>query len=108
MIVDEYSLESMYETDARQLLISAYNAVLHRINTHGDGLLPQGHYTLREHGVELTFLNANNYQQTWGVVGGALMAIADYFTQYLGAFGAITFAVFDGPQMVGTGALQLP
>lgn len=108
MIVNEYSLAAMPETNADHLLLSAYDAVLHQINTHGDGLLPQGHYTLQEHGLELTFVDANNHQQTWGVVGSALMAIGEYFAQYLGSFGAITFAVFDGPHMVGTGAMQLP
>ena len=108
MIVNEYSLETMPETDANHLLVTAYSSVLHQINTHGDGLLPGGHYTVQEDGLELTFVDANNHQQTWGVVGSALMAIGEYFAQYLGAFGAITFAVFDGPHHVGTGALQLP
>lgn len=108
MIVNEYPFELMPETDADSLLLSAYSAVLHQIETHGDGQLPQGHYTLQEHGLELTFVDANNHQQTWGVVGSALMAIGEYFAQHLHSFGAITFAVFDGPHMVGTGALQLP
>ncbi|KAA6410968.1 MAG: hypothetical protein FRX48_05279 [Lasallia pustulata] len=108
MIVNEYSLSTLPDTDAHQLLVTAYSTVLQQIETHGDGLLPQGHYSLHADGLELTFFDANNHQQTWGVVGSALMAIGEYFAQYLGDFGAVTFAVFDGPHMVGTGALQLP
>ena len=53
--------------------------------------------------VELYMRNANNHQQTWGVVGAAIGALQDYMNQ--NGFGQATFNVFDGGTEVGVGKI---
>lgn len=74
----------------------------------GDGLIPRGFWTLEEYGLQLGFENAVNHQQTWGVVGAALMALLDYYVYrvQIGSVRAIQFQVWDGRNQVGTGWLK--
>lgn len=78
------------------------------IQRGGDGLIPRGFWTLEEYGLELAFANAGNHQQTWGVVGAALMALVDYFLYrvQMGSVRAIRFQVWDGRNLVGSGWLK--
>lgn len=78
------------------------------IQRGGDGLIPHGFWTLDEYGLELAFANAGNHQQTWGVVGAALMALLDYFVYRVrvGSVRAVRFQVWDGRHLVGTGWLR--
>ena len=69
-------------------------------------MIATGEWSYEDGGVEVYFENTNNHQQTWGVVGAALIALEQYFqmTQAAGAQpGAIIFDVFDGANQVGNG-----
>ncbi|MCJ1301776.1 hypothetical protein MMC08_004577 [Hypocenomyce scalaris] len=102
VITAEYNLEPVFDTDVHMLLVDAYNYVMTEIQQHGDGVLPYRFTTCKILGWIRASKNANNHQQTC-----ALMAIGEYKEQYVGGFAAITFAVFDGVNQVGTGAFQL-
>lgn len=90
------------------MLTDAYNTVVRHIVDAGDGLIPGGMWWFAKFGVRIVFLNGNNHQQTWGVVGAAMAALLDYtdFMKRTQVPAAITFRVFDGPNEVGYGSLQ--
>ena len=50
-------------------------------------------------------MNANNHQQTWGVLGAALDAVGLFMRQNGGGAGTAIFSIFDGTNMVGTGSI---
>lgn len=81
------------------------------MHSHADGPIPNGHYQHIENGLELSVTNANNHQMMWGTTAAAFKGLLDYLTGYVlvesGMFAAVTFAVFDGLNQVGTGALQI-
>ena len=81
-----------------------------QIEAQGDGLLyplpfgPIGTiFNLEAAGeATLTVANANNHQTTWGVLGAACSALADFISQR-GAFSSLTFQIYDGANQVATG-----
>ena len=73
------------------------------ISANGDGLLPGGIFEAEYHGLNLWTRNANNHQQTFGVLLGAFNALNHYmFTEQLGS---ATFLIFDGTTQVGVGGI---
>ena len=49
-------------------------------------------------------VNANNHQQTWGVLGAAIAALASYMQEGVEAGpGSAYFVIFDGENEVGVG-----
>lgn len=90
------------------MLTDAYNTVVRQIADVGDGLIPKGIWSYTGFGVRIVFQNANNHQQTWGVIGAAMSALLDY-TYYMKRIetpAAITFGVYDGPHQVGFGSIM--
>ena len=87
-------------------LYGAYQSVYDHVHDLGDGLLADGAFTWAiGPQVVLSVWNADNHQTTWGVLGSALYAIADYFHTY-GIFAAGTFDIYDGPNQVGSGSIS--
>lgn len=69
-------------TAVKGLLETAYNAIMLRLNNIGDGPVSSGYFRIGgEEGIELQIRNANNHQQTWGVLGAAIGALQDYMNQ---------------------------
>ena len=91
-----------------RILDDASLFVSQMIQRGGDGLIPRGFWNLEEYGLELAFWNASNHQQTWGVIGSALLALLEYFEHRvrIGSVRAIRFQVWDGRNQVGTGWLK--
>lgn len=88
------------------MLRDAIIAVNDHIRQHGDGLIEGGVVRFADYGVSWTSFNAFNHQQTWGVVGAALMACAQYMIEH-DTYGGASFGIFDGQNQVGQGTLQL-
>lgn len=88
------------------LLDDAYTTVLSHIVIHGDGLIVDGQFSWRgAAGLVVRTANANNHQQTWGILGAALNAVGNFMRQnHIGAGPAI-FSIFDGKNLVGTGSI---
>lgn len=72
----------------------------------GDSVVRTGTYQLVVEGVELWMQNANNHQQTFGVIVAAIAALRGFQTR--GGLGprAVNFQVYDGPNFVGVGWLR--
>ena len=81
--------------------------MLSHIAIHGDGLIADGQFNWAgAAGLVLRTANANNHQQTWGVLGAALDALGAFTQQNQMVAGAAIFSIFDGMNMVGLGSIQ--
>lgn len=76
------------------------------IQQAGDGVILGGKFDVLLYGYEVLFENANNHQQTWGVVGEAIAAVFSYMTHGPGTPGTCSFQVFDGKTEVGWGQIE--
>lgn len=74
-----------------------------RLESVGDTVISNGLFDWENHGHSLRVWHANNHQTTWGVLGAAIEAIADFMTQY--GFAGATFYIYDGGNEVGEGIL---
>lgn len=77
--------------------------IRNEIRTAGDSLIPGGLITYQNAGLLLRSQNANNHQQTWGVLGSGVSALSDYMIDqknqgYTPSF--VTFLLYDGPNQV--------
>ena len=72
----------------------------------GDHLVPEGFFNLYDFGLQLRLVNANNHQQTWGVMNAGLAAVMQYMARSGNGPGAVAWKVYDGQTMVGVGFLQ--
>lgn len=91
-----------------EMLQDAYVAVIRHVHTFGDGLLAGGEFVWNgPGGMVLRTANANNRQQTYGVLAAALRALHDWMSGRGGGrgFGAADFNVYDGGVEVGMGAI---
>ncbi|KAA6413311.1 MAG: hypothetical protein FRX48_03055 [Lasallia pustulata] len=74
------------------------------IRLRGDGVIPSGRYEYDWGGLaSFQTWNANNHQQTYGVVGAAISALRDFMGKY--EYCAVDFEVWDGGIQVGEGRL---
>ena len=69
-----------------------------------NGVIPTGVFSFVAFNAQLFTANANNHQQTWGVLAGAIMALASFMDSY-GEFGYANFQIFDGGNQVGEGSV---
>ena len=75
------------------------------LDERGDQPIPNGGFVASGYDLVLWTRNANNHQQTYGVLGAALNALNNYmFTEQIGT---CTFSIYDGENMVGTGGLGI-
>lgn len=90
------------------LLDWASTSVANHMHIAGDGLVQSGTFRIVIDGVELWMRNANNHQQTWGVVSAAIAALVGFQTR--GPLGprAIDFQVYDGVHQVAIGYMRGP
>ena len=93
------------------VLSMAYTQVLQHIESLGDGVIQtlstdQVYQLQGEDNLALSVYNTNNHQTTWGVLGSAILALADYMSGQ-GNYGAAAFTIFDGQNEVGTGSLGM-
>lgn len=88
------------------LLNWAYGSIFTHIHNVGDGLVQSGSYKVIIDGVELCMQNVNNHQQTWGMIGAAISALAGF--QNTGPLGprAVNFQIYDGRYLVGAGYIR--
>lgn len=69
-------------TAVQALLERAHSAIMLRIASIGDGLLSSGSFHISgSNNLVLSTRNANNHQQTWGVLGAAIGALQDFMNQ---------------------------
>lgn len=87
------------------MLRDAIIVVQDHIRQHGDGLIVGGVFRFADYGFIWTSFNADNHQQTWGVVGAALEAFTQYMREY-DTYGVASFRIYDGGNRVGQGTLQ--
>lgn len=88
----------------RALLENAYSAITVRVDSIGDGPVSSGSFRIMgDEDIELYTRNANNHQQTWGVLGAAISALQDYMNQ--NGYGQAAFYIFDGGIEVATGRI---
>lgn len=93
--------------DVSLVLISGRDSLRRRIQTRGDGLIPDGSYLWGRRdntGVLFRAYNANNHQLTYGVVCAALEALLDYMRQ--AGFSGARFDIYDGQNKVGEGVIS--
>ena len=87
------------------LINAAFTTVMHHLQQAGDGLIPNGLFTMEgANSLELYVANANNHQQTYGVLAAALWALKNYMNRF-GA-GKVTFSVYDGANQVAEGSIE--
>lgn len=111
-------------TAVQALLETAHTAIMTRIENIGDGPVSSGVFRIGgDENIVLYTRNANNHQQTWGVIGAALGALQDYMNHNgelpnwpvekgrfntnndLLGFGQAAFDVFDGENEIATGTI---
>ena len=97
---------------AVSILAVALRRITNQLATHGDSLIPLGVFIQdnQDGRSELYLVNTNNHQQSWAVVGAALMALQG-FLQSLNIIaedftGGVAFTVFDGVNEVGHGTIE--
>ena len=102
----------------RSMAPAAVMTLLHKavidIQTHtaraGDGLLLGWVYIFdwqtRATDCEVYTVNSNNHQQTWGVVGAALLAVSDYMLDN-NVMGPATFTIYNNGTEVGQGTIEV-
>lgn len=74
------------------------------IDLRGDGVIRSGHYEYDfSGGINFRTWNANNHQQTYGVVGAAISALRDFMDKF--EYAAVDFEVWDGGNQVGEGQI---
>ena len=59
---------------------------------------------MTERGMVLRVANANNHQTTWGVLGAAMRALANFVIEH-GGFDTADFVIYDGENQVAMGVL---
>ncbi|KAA6415966.1 MAG: hypothetical protein FRX48_00685 [Lasallia pustulata] len=98
-------ITSTNSTPLRSLFTSVLYYLGMRIADFGDAVLPEGQFHWADDsGMEISTWNANNHQTTFGVVGAAVGALADYMRR-TGRWGTARFWIFDGGFEVGAGEL---
>ena len=91
-------------TAVQALLDIAYSAITLRLDNFGDGPVSSGLFRIAgTNNIELSTRNANNHQQTWGVLGAAIGALRDYMSK--NGYGQASFYVFDGGTEVAAGII---
>ena len=89
------------------LLHAAADSILSHISIYGDSIIPNGAFQwLGQNGISVTTINTNNHQQTWGVLGAALIAMQD-FVQTMGFGVECVFTICDGVNEVGKGTINV-
>lgn len=69
-------------TAVQVLLETAHTAIMLRIDNIGDGPVSSGVFRMAgSDNIVLSTRNANNHQQTWGVLGAAIGALQDCMNQ---------------------------
>ena len=86
------------------ILDGVYGFCWSMIQRYGDHEIAGGAFHwVGENGFDLRVRNANNHQTTYGVLGAAMSALADYMGEYGHAAG--TFSIHDGTNIVGAGEI---
>lgn len=88
-----------------QLLSNALNIISKVLEERGDGLVPAGVFDLSQFGFRYYCRNANNHQQTWGVLQAAVAALLSFYVRNE-AWGTVTFWVWDGIWAVAEGVFE--
>lgn len=87
------------------LVNAAFTTLMQHLQQAGDGLVPHGLFTMQgANNVELYVVNANNHQQTYGVLAAAMWALRNYMNRF--GSGKVTFTVFDGANQVAEGSIE--
>lgn len=102
-VFNAYARGSDGDLKVLELLTDTLGMVHNRL-AQGDGVIPTGALTFARYGVSWYSANANNHQQTWGVLAGAIMALTSFMDAY-GEFGYAHFEIFDGVNQVGSGSV---
>ena len=87
-----------------KVLSDALAVVRQAVAVGGDSVIPSGSFSFSKYSINCQASNANNHQLTWGVMGAAIEALANFMTLY--GFGAARFGIYDGDNLVGQGVFQ--
>ena len=103
-------IRSMAPAAVMTLLHQALTDIQRHVARAGDGLIPNGAYIFdwKSSGAdcEVYTINSNNHQQTWGVVGSALLAVSDYMLSN-NIMGPAEFTIYDDGIEVGQGTIDV-
>lgn len=93
-----------------RILAVALRRINSQLAAHGDSLISSGVFIEEIGQSELYLVNSNNHQQSWAVVGAALLALRNFLLSVdtiAGGFtGGVIFTVFDGTNEVGQGTIE--
>lgn len=84
-------------------------AIRDRIRTTGDKTVQGGKITYQSAGLTMTSQNANNHQQTWGVLGAGISALAEYMLaqkEHGYSPSSVAFLIYDGPNQVANATFR--
>lgn len=79
-------------------------AIKDQIRKKGDTTIRDGMSTYQTPGLMMISQNANNHQQTWGVLGAGISALSEYMRVQKGqgySPSSVAFLIYDGPNQVG-------
>lgn len=102
-VFNAYARGSNGDLRVLEMLLDGLSVVYENMG-NGEGLVPSGVFRFASHGASWYSANANNHQQTWGVLAGAIMALSSFMESY-GSFGYAHFEIFDGGNQVGSGSV---
>ena len=88
------------------MFVHLSNAVRQQL-IRGDGVIPGGIFSFSFDGLAWKSVNANNHQQTWGVLGAAINALEDFMVKKK-TFGTVAFEIWDGGNQVARAYLAPP
>ena len=90
--------------------LDAVGAVIKdQIRTGGDGTVPGGLISYQSPGLLVLSQNANNHQQTWGVLGASIYALSEYMLDQKGqgySPSFVEFLIYDGPNQVANATFR--
>lgn len=87
------------------LVNAAFTTLMHHIQQAGDGLIPNGVFTMDgANNMELYSANANNHQQTYGVLAAAMSTLRNYMNRF--GSGEVVFSIYDGANLVAEGSIE--
>lgn len=84
-------------------------AIRDQIRTTGDTTVPGGMITYQSPGLVMISQNANNHQQTWGVLGAGISALSEYMHAQKGhgySPSSVAFLLYDGPNQVANATFK--
>lgn len=87
------------------LINTAFTTLMQHLQQAGDGVIPQAYFNMEgANNMELYVANANNHEQTYGVLAAAMWALRNYINRF--GSGEVIFKIYDGANQVAQGSIE--